>query len=349
MSLSPHQVHEACKSLRGKIRRTPLVTSRLINEWLGATIWFKLEGLQVTGSFKPRGATYAMLQAMKKHPQGFQAALFSSGNHAQGCAWAGKLFGIPVEVFMTEATSKIKIQATQSYGATVRLSPTRREAEHLCDIAGQRGSVCISPFDHDDVILGGSSALMEVLEDTPEIEAVFAPCGGGGWLSGCVLARQATKRSFDIYGCEPQQASDAAQSVQQGRILRFTTQPTSLADGARTPGVCERTFTFLKQLQGFYLASEPEIIYWCQWLSHILKIPVEPTSSLAMVGAWKYLQEHRESKGPLVVMLSGSNIGAETQKKIWENSCLEITPSRDLQLDQSMQVPLPELLPIQKI
>lgn len=345
-SLVPSDIFEALHAVGPYIQKTPLLFSSRLNEWLGAELFFKAEGFQTTGSFKARGAIYAMLRAKEKARSSLRIALFSSGNYAQGCAWAGQKLQIPVEVFMPESTSSIKIQATRSYGAKVTLSPTRAQAEALCEEAERQGAIRIPPFDHDDVIAGGGTCVLEALMEKSDIQALFAPCGGGGLLSGSLLAREALELSCKIYGCEPLQASDAYRSVKEGKILKFSTQPSSLADGARTPGICPRTFHYLKKLDHFYLASEQEIAYWCQWLNHLLKTPVEPTAALAMVGAWKHLQANPTLKGPLLIVLSGGNLSAQTQQKIWQHSWLETIPSRELELSQEMDAVLPDLQPI---
>jgi threonine dehydratase len=316
---------QAQQRIKTFIHLTPILESHLLNEWLGTRILFKAEGLQKTGSFKFRGAINALLAAIERGKKPARVAVFSSGNHAQGCAWACKLLNIPLQVFMPSSTSSLKIQATRSYGAQVILTQTRQESENLCDQAEREGALKLSPFDHDDVILGQATLAYEALSTYPSVKALFATCGGGGCLSGSWLARDLLEHSCQIYGCEPEVADDAKRSVQQGSIFRFPTPPESIADGARTPSVCERTFYFLKKINGFYTASEQEIIYWCQWLSHLLKIPVEPTSAVAMVGAYKHLKLYPNCD-TLMILLTGGNLSAETQSKIWQENYLCYLP-----------------------
>jgi threonine dehydratase len=348
--LHPSAIASALPLIQPWIKTTPLLHSSLLDGWMGHPIYFKAEGFQVTGSFKVRGALYSMIQAKKEHPSSkFKFAVFSSGNHAQGCAWAGSKLGAEVDVFMPENTSAIKVQATRAYGARVHLTSTREEAEKACLQKAEEGSRWLHPFDNDDGICGQGTAALEALSQmTVNPAAIFATCGGGGWLSGTYLARELSGLSCEIYGAEPAQAADATKSFETGRIHRFTHQPHSIADGARTPGVCERTFQYLRELDGFFTASEEEILYWCQWLSHLLKTPVEPTSAVAMAAARQYLLKHRNAKpkGPLLVMLSGGNISPASYQKIWSHPWLEKPPSPDLMFDVSAieKPPIPTLV-----
>jgi threonine dehydratase len=348
--LSPHLVNEALTLIRPWIKETPLLHSHLLDEWMGHPIYFKAEGFQVTGSFKARGAFYAMLQAKKKLPANqFKFAVFSSGNHAQGCSWAGSKLGAEVHVFMPQNTSAIKVQATRSYGANVTLTPTRAEAEAACLKKVEEGYVWLPPFDNDMAICGQGTAALEAFSQIPVTpSALFATCGGGGWLSGTYLAREFSQISCKIYGAEPSQAADATRSFETGQIHRFIEQPHSIADGARTPGVCPRTFQYLQKIDGFFTASEQEIIYWCQWLSHLLKTPVEPTSAVAMAAARQYLLKNKtkKPKNPLLVMLSGGNISPSTYQKIWSHSWLETLPQPELIFEENSlnQLSTPNLI-----
>lgn len=346
--LCPSAVARALTVISPWIRTTPILHSHLLDEWMGRKIYFKAEGFQVTGSFKVRGAIYSMLQAQKEHSnKHLDFTVFSSGNHAQGCAWAAKQLGMHADVFMPQNTSAIKVQATRSYGAHVTLTSTRQEAEEACLKKTQEGSLWLHPFDNDNGICGQGTAALEAFSQLPETpEAIFATCGGGGWLSGTYLAREFAGLRSKIYGAEPSQAADAKRSFETGHIHRFTSQPDSIADGARTPGVCQRTFQYLKELDGFFSASEEEIIYWSQWLCHLLKTPVEPTSAVAMAAARQYLQKNTATKGPLLVMLSGGNISPSSYQKIWNSSYLEQIPCRELDLEKktSMSSQSPSLI-----
>lgn len=320
--LPPEVIKQAHMRIKPYIHRTPLLESHLLNRWLGHELVFKVEGLQKIGAFKIRGALNALLALKETGNLPKKVVAFSSGNHAQAVAMASGLFGIPSTIFMTSSVSKIKQQATTYYGATVINTANRQEAEaHTAELAGQ-GAYFIHPFDNDMVIAGQGTACYEALQDGANPTAIFATCGGGGWLSGTYLAAQLLAPGVKVFAGEPLQANDAAQSYRNGHIFRFETSPNTIADGAQTMAVSERTFHYLKQLDGFFEVSEEEILYWTQWIMHLLKVSVEPTSAVAMGAAFKWLQSQTQ-KQRVLVMLSGGNIAPEAYRKIWERSYLE--------------------------
>jgi threonine dehydratase len=176
------------------------------------------------------------------------------------------------------------------------------------------------------VIAGQGTACLEALEDGGMMDAVFATCGGGGLLSGTLLATQLTGKNIPVFGCEPQMANDAARSYRTGKIVSFDETPMTIADGARTLHISECTLAYLRQLRDFYEVSEDNILYWTQWLHHLLKVVVEPTSAVAMAGACQWLKTQKEKKRVLVI-LSGGNIDADTYQKIWSHDYLEKPPT----------------------
>ena len=129
-----------------------------------------------------------------------------------------------------------------------------------------------------------------------------------------------------LYGVEPLQANDASISYRDKKIFRFNDSPPTIADGARSPAVSARTFNYLQQLDGFYEVSEELIIYWTQWLMHLLKITIEPTSALSMAGAISYLKTQTKPT-KILILLSGGNVDPSTYQKIWENNFLQKIPS----------------------
>ena len=191
-------------------------------------------------------------------------------------------------------------------------------------LAGQ-GAAFIAPYDNDDVIAGQGTACLEALEDAQTPDAIFATCGGGGLLSGTYLAAQLLAPRAKIFGAEPRAANDAAQSLRAGHIVRFQETPKTVADGATTLAVAERTFAYLKKLDGIIEVEENAMLYWAQWLTHLLKIPVEPTSAAAMQAAADWLATQSGPK-TVIIILSGGNIAAPIHRRIWEHDYLNEIP-----------------------
>lgn len=331
--IQPPEIAKAYNRIKPYIHKTPIVSSSHLNQWLGHKISFKVEGLQKIGAFKIRGALNAILTLKEQNNLPKEIVTFSSGNHAQAVALAGKMFGIKVKVFMTKSASSLKKQATIGYGANVITCNTRSEAEQRTFKAKEKGAYFIHPFDDDRIIAGQGTSCYEVLIEGLKPDAIFATCGGGGWLSGSYLAKELLSPKSKIFAGEPANADDAMRSYQTGEIVKYDDSPQTIADGAVPLCVSERTFEYLKKLDGFYNATEEEILYWTQWLSHLLKVSVEPTSAVAMVAAFKWLKSKQSERKHcnnqpknLLILLSGGNISPETQKIIWQENHLNSVP-----------------------
>lgn len=315
------------------IKRTPIVQSSLLNKWLGHEIFFKAECLQTTGAFKLRGATHFLAQLKKQNILPKHIVANSSGNHAQAVAYAGALFNIPVTIYSAKNISEIKAAATQSYGATLKRFDTRLEADAEVAIAGESAdTVWIPPFNHPYIIAGQGTASFEALKQTEDIDMIATPCGGGGLLSGTIIAAKALNKHIQVVGAEPLAANDAARSLRAGRIISLDTPPLTLADGAATPSIGEHTFAILKSVDAFYEVDEPDIVYWTQWLHHLLKLHIEPTCAMTMQAVVNWLAT-QTSKKRVMVIVSGGNISQATMQKIWLNDTLSTLPSMNLAKD----------------
>lgn len=324
-AIAPSTIAAAHLRIAPYIHRTPLLSSQILNELLGHEIIFKVESLQKVGAFKIRGALNALLTLKEKNALPKSVVAFSSGNHSQAVALAGKLLGVKTTIVLPEFASKIKRQATAYYGAEIISTKTRKEAEEKTAEIAAAGAFFIHPFDNDEVIAGQGTSCFEALQGGVSPDAIFATCGGGGWLAGSFLAKELLAPKALVFGAEPLQANDAAQSLAQGKIVSFADSPKTIADGARSPSVSPRTFHYLKQLDGFYEINEEQIIYWTQWLMNLLKITVEPTSAVAMAAAFEWLKGQK-TKRKVLVLLSGGNIDADTYRQIWAKSYLEELP-----------------------
>jgi threonine dehydratase len=318
MKLTPEHIAKAATRIAPYINKTPILSSSILNEHLGNTILFKCEGFQKTGSFKFRGAINTLLSMQEQNELPEKVCAFSSGNHAQAIACAAKIMGIKAHIFIPEGSSEIKIAATRGYGADITICKTRAEAEQIYKTSED---YFIHPFNDPRIIAGQGTACYEALQENIKPDAIFATCGGGGWVSGSYLAKELLHPTVKIYAGEPLNANDASISYRTGKIHSLSEQPNTIADGARSLSVGDVTFEILKKLDGFYETPEDEIIYWTQQLSHYLKITVEPTSAVAMAACAKWAQEN----GPdhkLLVLLSGANVAPETHLKVWQSELL---------------------------
>lgn len=317
-----NDVKSAQKRIAPFVQTTPILESNLLNTCLESRILFKAECMQQTGAFKVRGAinTLAKLAEIKQLPA--KVVANSSGNHAQAVAYAAKLFGVKAKIFSTQSVSAVKAAATRFYGAEMALYPTRLEADAAVKKASEEpDTLWIPPFNHPDIIAGQGTLMLDAYQQTGAVDAVFAPCGGGGLLSGTLITTRAISTTTKVIGAEPLAANDAAQSLRSKKIVCLQQSPITLADGAATPAVGEHTFGYLQQLDDFYEVSEEKIAYWTQWLQHLLKIHVEPTCAMSMQAVVEWLSKSAPDQ-KILVLLSGGNIDQKKMQQVWEHDYL---------------------------
>lgn len=309
------------------INHTPILFSTTLNKLLGHNIFFKAEGFQKIGAFKIRGGLNTVTWLIENNNKPKHIIANSSGNHAQAIALASSIFGIETTIYMPKNVSTVKAKATLAYGAKIDYSENRIIADKkVLEASKQKRVYWIPPYNHEQVICGQGTVAFEAISELNAVDAVFAPCGGGGLLSGTLISTRGLSPKTKVIGVEPKLANDAIQSLKAGKIISLNSPPDTIADGARTMHIGDITFKYLKNLDDFYEAEENEIIYWTQWLTHLLKIQIEPTSAMAMAGVVKWLKNQKTKKSVLVI-LSGGNIDKDTMRKIWENSFLEKLPS----------------------
>jgi len=320
--LSFDDIALAGKRINGNIVNTPIITSDFLNEKLKSQIFFKLETHQKTGSFKARGALNHLLYLKENKILPKKVVAYSSGNHAQAVAHACKMLDIEALICTSKITSPLKIHSTRSLGAEVIIAEKRSEAEEISMAKVKEGYHFIHPSDDNLVIAGQGTACLETLYSLGEFNAVFAPCGGGGLISGTYLATQNLKNKPKIYAAEPKMANDAALSLKNDKIYRFPDSPNTIADGARTLSISPRTFAYLKLIDGIIEVDENDIIYWTQWLHYILKTTIEPTSAMAMAACFAWIKNNSITNQKILIILSGGNIGAESYRQIWKEDFL---------------------------
>jgi threonine dehydratase len=321
-------IYQAQKRITHFVHRTPVMESQLLNGWLGHRILFKAECLQKVGAFKIRGAINAIARMHEEKRLPKHIVANSSGNHAQAVACAAQLFGIGATIYGGRNMSAVKAAATRAYGAELKLFDSRPEADKAVQEAAEvPDTEWLPPFNHPDIMAGQGTAVAEALEDCGSVNTVAVPCGGGGLLSGSYVAAKAKNPDIKVIAAEPLNSNDAAESRRKGEIVRFTTPQLTIADGAATPAVGDLTFPFVQKADGFYEVSEQAIIYWTQWLQHLLKLHVEPTSAMTMQAVVDWLRDTRpKTTQTILVVISGGNIAADKMASIWQEDFLNCPP-----------------------
>jgi len=300
-------VAAAAERLAGHAHRTPVLTSRTVNERTGAEVFFKCENLQRIGAFKFRGAFNALSQ-LPPAERARGVLSFSSGNHAQAVALAGKLLGIRVTIVMPSDAPPVKIAATRGYGAEVVLNDKRKETrEEVAErIVRERGLTMIPPFDHPHVIAGQGTAAKELIEDAGRLDYLFVPVSGGGLISGCAVAASHLSPGCKVIGVEPEAGDDAARSFRT-RTLQSCYNPDTIADGARTHSLGRLTFPLiLRYVNDMVTVSDAELAHATIYLWERMKIVVEPTGALGAAGLFERGLPVAGKK--VGVILSGGNV-----------------------------------------
>ena len=301
-------VEEAAARLADHAHRTPVVTSRTVDGLAGARVFLKCESFQRTGSFKFRGA----FNALSRLPEGQRrrgVVTYSSGNHAQAVALAGKLLGVPATVVMPEDAPGVKLAATRGYGAEVVLydRAAEKREEVGAALARERGLALVPPYDHPDVVAGQGTAAGELFEQAGPLDLLLVPCGGGGLLSGCAVAARALSPGCRVVGVEPENADDAARSFRTGTLHRVD-NPDTIADGVRTPSLGAVTFPLvLRHVDGFVTVPDRAIVSATRFLWERVKIVVEPTGALAAAALLESVVSV-EPGARVGVVVSGGNV-----------------------------------------
>jgi len=272
----------AHERIRPHIHRTPVLTSETFNRMTGATLVFKCENLQRAGAFKARGATNAVF-GLSDEEAAKGVATHSSGNHGSALSYAAGRRGIPCQVIMPRTAPQAKKDAVKGYGATIiecEPSTSAREAAAAEAVAGS-GADFVHPFNDPRVIAGQATCAKELIEDAGPLEALIAPIGGGGLVSGACLALSALSPSTHLYAAEPSNADDAYRSLKAGRIITDDA-PNTVADGLKA-SMKDLTWHFVSnRVTGVLLATEQEIIDAMVLIWQRMKIVVEPSSAVAL-------------------------------------------------------------------
>jgi threonine dehydratase len=273
---------DAHSRIAPRIHRTPVLTSASLDAMTGARMFFKCENLQKTGSFKIRGASNAIL-SLTDEQASRGIVTQSSGNHGAAVACAAAWRGVPAYIVMPKNAPQVKVRAIEAYGGKITFcEPKVSSRNEVCArVQSDTGAALVHPFDNDQIIAGQATAAKELLEEIPDLDAVFAPVSGGGLLSGTCLGAKGLRPSVLVFGCEPARADDAYRSLSSGRLQSLESSDT-IADGLRA-SLAARTFAILRDnVERILLASEEEIIAAMRTVWERMKIIIEPSSAVAI-------------------------------------------------------------------
>ena len=305
--LNIQSIHEARERIAHRIHRTPVITSRQFNDVAGKEVFFKCENLQRAGAFKIRGATNK-IQSLTPEEKQRGIVAFSSGNHAQAVALAGREAGVRVLVAMPEDAPAAKVAGTRGYGAEVVFYDRHkvdREAFAM-DIAERERLIMVPPYDDYFILAGQGTCGMELLEEVPELDCVLTPCSGGGLFAGVAIAAKAHNAKIRCYPVEPATADDTLQSFRKGERVSIPPPPT-IADGLRVQIPGKLTFPIVQQLaEDVLTVTDEEIMETLRFMLFRMKILVE-TSGVTAAAAVMFHKLPADVKR-VGVVLSGGNI-----------------------------------------
>jgi threonine dehydratase len=304
-------IRAAASLLTHEVRRTPVFTSSLLDEWAGAEIYFKAEHLQRSGAFKYRGALHAVTRLTAEQADRGVAA-HSSGNHAGALARAARRRGITAHLVMPTTTPAVKRAAVETYGGHVIECEPALAARRatLARVLTETGAVEVHPYDNVEVIAGAGTAALELLAQVPDLDLVVAPVGGGGLLSGTAIVAAGARRAVAAYGAEPAGADDAARSLRGGTLVD-SVDPDTVADGLRT-SLSARTFRAVQaHVTDIVTVGDDATLEAMGLVWRHTKQLVEPSAAVAVAATPLLAERHRRQLGrpPRIgVILSGGNV-----------------------------------------
>ena len=308
-------VQAAAKRLAGVAHRTPVLQSSTLNRQLGAEVFFKCENFQRMGAFKFRGAFNALSQFTPAQRKA-GVVTYSSGNHAQAIALSAQILDMPATIVMPHDAAPLKLAATLGYGAKVVHYDRYNEdayamVQTFCEA---KGMVFIPPFDHAHVLSGQGTAALELLQDAGPMDSLWVCLGGGGLLSGSLLAAKALSPDCAVFGVEPEAGNDVQQSLAKGERVRIAT-PVTIADGAQSPQVGAITFEIIRRLvKAVHTVSDAQLVACMGWYAERMKMVVEPTGCLSLAAL---LQATPDLRGQRIgVIVSGGNIDSQRMAQL---------------------------------
>jgi threonine dehydratase len=314
------ELRAAKERLQGVALHTPLVPFDL------GALRIKAEGLQPIGSFKLRGA-YNKVAQLSDGQRSCGVITYSSGNHAQGVAYAARALGVKAVIVMPDNAPKVKVQATRALGAEIiTVGPASNDRKVKAEeLAAEFGYVVIPPYDDRDIIAGQGSCGLEIVGDLPDVDLVLAPVGGGGLLSGVAAAVKLTSPKTRVVGVEPELASDGAQSFKAGKIVSFTGEQTArtAADGLRTQSIGELNFAHLQAyVDDVITVTEAEIRQAMRRMIFGARLVPEPSGAVALAAALFHREQLPAAKN-IVAVMSGGNVEPRVLRSVLEEKTSE--------------------------
>ena len=302
-------VQEARKNIQNITKVTPIFTSEQLDIVCGNKMFLKAEYLQKTGSFKIRGATNKVKQAVREGARFITAA--SSGNHGQAVAYIANQLGVPARIVVPEDASFCKIDAIKAYNGEIEKCGTM-SAERIpraIELAKEKDGLFIPPYDDPFIMAGQGTVGLEVLEQVADVDVVVVPVGGGGLISGVLTAVKESNPAVRVVGVEPESANDTYLSLQENRVVSIPPTAT-IADGLRTSQPGDLTFPVLqKYLDDLVLVSENEIRAALRFVFERMKQVVEPSSAVTVAAAMT--GKLGVSGKKVVCVMSGGNVDIE--------------------------------------
>jgi threo-3-hydroxy-L-aspartate ammonia-lyase len=306
--ISLDDVRAAAKVLEGVAHRTPVLTSRTLDERTGASVFLKAECFQRAGAFKFRGA-YNKIASLDARQRARGVAAFSSGNHAQAVALAAALLGARAVIVMPEDTPAAKLDATREYGAeTVFYDRYSEDREAVgAALASERGLTLVPPYEDDLVMAGQGTAALELIEEIGSLDALLVPVGGGGLIAGCSTAAKGLLPDVRVLGVEPAVRDITKRALETGERVRVPV-PQTIADGQQGDITGAMTFEVNRlRVDDVLLVTDEQILDAMRFLFDRMKVVTEPSgaSAAAVVVAGA------APGGRVGVILSGGNVGLD--------------------------------------
>ena len=308
--ITRQDILESHQRIEKYIHRTPVHTSDTLNKFSGGELYFKCENFQKVGAFKARGAVNAVL-SLSEEEREKGVATHSSGNHAQALAYAAGIMHVPAWIVMPSTAPGVKKNAVRDYGGKIiECKPTLADREEtLRKVVEETGAAFVHPYDDPRVITGQSTAARELLAQVEALDAIVTPVGGGGLLSGTILAAHYFSPGTKIYAGEPLGADDAWQSLRAGKIIP-SIRPTTIADGLLT-SLGQLNYDIIRQgVEEIITVTEEQILEATRWLWERMKLVVEPSGAVPLAAVLKRQDLFRGQR--VGIILSGGNVSLDT-------------------------------------